>query len=397
MSNATPARKRSRDFGTIRRLPSRKWQARYVDKAGNRHSKSFDAKADATAWLDAVRTDMDRGDRTDPRKARQTFADWAERWRDSRIDHAPKTAEAAEAILRLHVVPFFGAYAVGDIDTSLVQRFVKVTRDSGAKPNTVRNRYRVAYAVLRHAVENKALTANPAVGVRLGRNPRKVDHVYLSAAQVQSLADAITRPASDRGAYYPEHGLRVLFAAYTGMRAGEIVALRAAHVDLMRRTVRVAESTVVVAATVLEHQPPKTDLSQRTVRIPRFLADRLAEHLGPRAADPKALVFPGPDGGPLIHNTWYRKHFVPAVRQAGLPDRLRFHDLRHTCVALLVAQGAPVLAISRQLGHSNIRTTMDTYGHLLPEMVGDLADRLDAAYTAALADPIESAEVRRIG
>jgi integrase len=399
MPEGTPrARRRTRSFGTVRRLQSGRWQVRWFDKAGDRHTapQTFLSKAEASAWLANKETDLRHGDSTDPRKSRQTFAEWATRWQESRIDHAPKTAEAAEAILRLHVVPYFGRYEVADIDRSLVQRFVKASIDHGAKPNTVRNRYRVVYAVLRHAVENKALNANPAVGVRLGRSARKDEQVFLSAAQVEALADAISRPHRNPEAYYPEHGLRVRFAAYTGMRAGEIVALRAGQVDLMRRTVRVVSSTVVASGRVLEGQPTKTR-QERTIKLPRFLAEQLAEHLGPRAADRNALVFPGADGGPMLHNTWYRVHFQPAVRQAGLDPAPRFHDLRHTCVALLVAQGAPILAISRQLGHSTIKTTMDTYGHVLPGTLDDVADRLDAEYARALSDPIRLADVRKIG
>lgn len=159
------------------------------------------SKAEASAWLAKKEPDLRQGDSTDPCKSRQTFAEWAARWQESRIDHAPKTAEAAEAILRLHVVPYFGRYEVADIDRSLVQRFVQAAMDHGAKPNTVRNRYRVVYAVLRHAVENKALTSNPAVGVRLGRSARKDEQVFLSAAQVEALAEAISRPKRNPNAY----------------------------------------------------------------------------------------------------------------------------------------------------------------------------------------------------
>jgi integrase len=400
MTDATPAtppkRRRSAAFGTVTKS-RRRWRARYVDRAGDRHSRTFDQKADAYAWLSEVQTDLARGDRTDPRKGRQTFDVWATKWQESRIDHEPKTVEATEAILRLHVLPFFRRYEVAAIDQSLVQKFVRVSLDQGAKPNSVRNRYRIVFAVLRHAVEGKALASNPAVGVRL-KAARKEEKVYLDAPQVEALAEAISNPVRQRGPaqHFPEHGLRVRFAAYSGMRAGEIVALRAGNVDTVRHTVTVVETTVIASGQVMEGRPPKTEQSERTIRIPRFLSQQLAEHLGARAADRKALVFPGPDGGPMLHNTWYRVHFQPAVRQAGLDPAPRFHDLRHTCVALLVKQGAHALAISRHLGHSTIKTTMDTYGHVLEDAVDEVADRLDATYAAALAKPLSTGTVHDI-
>ncbi len=75
------------------------------------------------------------------------------------------------------------------------------------------------------------------------------------------------------------------------------------------------------------------------------------------------------------------------MRAAGLSDGLRFHDLRHTCAALLIAQGAHPKAIQVHLGHSSIQVTMDRYGHLFPDALEQLADRLDAARAAARTDP----------
>jgi integrase len=394
MDDATPTprarRKRTSTFGTVTCLDSKRWRARYVDKAGNRHGKTFDTKADAKAWLAARQTDIARGDRTDPRRGRLTFAEWADRWTEARAHREPKTLEGEEAILRLHVIPFFGRYQVTDIEHDLVQRFVSTQIRAGEAASTIRKRYRVVYGVLRQAVKGKAVPENVAVGVDLPTS-RRDEKVFLTAAQVEALAEAISAPRRDPETYYPEHALRVRWAAYTGMRAGEIAGLRAGNVDLLRRTVRVCETTVVANRVVHERRPTKTK-QERVIRIPRFLAEQLAEHLGARAGDRDALVF-----GSERHNSWYRVHYVPAVVQAGLDPTPRFHDLRHTCVALLVAQGAPILAISRQLGHSTIQVTMDLYGHIFPSMLDDLSDGLDAARTAALAEPIRPAEVRRIG
>ncbi len=77
------------------------------------------------------------------------------------------------------------------------------------------------------------------------------------------------------------------------------------------------------------------------------------------------------------------RYFKPAVRRAGLPDGLRFHDLRHTCVALLVAQGAHPRAIMERLGHSSIEVTLGRYGHLFPSLDAGLVDGLQQAYEAS--------------
>jgi integrase len=127
--------------------------------------------------------------------------------------------------------------------------------------------------------------------------------------------------------------------------------------------------------------------AERTVRLPRFLRDELAVDLAGRLRDPDGFVFVAPRGGPLRHSNFYQRLFCPALIRAGLPVGVRVHDLRHTCAALLIAQGAHPKAIQAHLGHSSIQATMDRYGHLFPDALEYLAYRLDAARTAAQTDP----------
>lgn len=102
--------------------------------------------------------------------------------------------------------------------------------------------------------------------------------------------------------------------------------------------------------------------------MPRFLCEQLGEHLAERSCGRDDLVFTSPNGSPLRHRSFYRRAFKPAAKAAGLPDELRFHDLRHTCAALLIARGAHPRAIMERLGHSTITVTLNTYGHLFPSL-----------------------------
>jgi integrase len=121
------------------------------------------------------------------------------------------------------------------------------------------------------------------------------------------------------------------------------------------------------------------------VRLPRSIAEELAAYLAARPRDPEALVFTAPLGGPLRPHTWVKGFFKPSVRAAGLPEGLRLYDLRHTCASLLIAQGASVKAVQAQLGHATASITLDTCGHLFPSELEALADRLEQARAAALA------------
>lgn len=399
MDEATPppARQRKSKFGSVRQRGKEKFQARYVDANGVRHSgpHMFRTETEAHKWLASVRTDMGRGGWVDPRKGRDTFEAWADDWTEGLVGKSPKTIQGYDSLLRVHVIPYFGRMKIADVKKSTVKRFV-AHMDRVAGPGTVRAAYRVVYAILRHAVEDEALVRNPAEGIDLPPSEHQ-EIVALTAAQVEALADAISNPPNRPGVHYPQYGLHVRFAAYSGLRAAEIVGLRAGRVDLLRGTVYVAETTVVTTAGVMERQPTK-NRGRRTVTLPRFLVDQLAEHLGPRAADPDALVFPDlVTGGPHRHTWWYQAHFNPALRYAGLPSSVRFHDLRHTCASLLAGNGAHPREVMEHLGHSTINVTMDRYTHVFPSKTAALASASEDTYRAALDAPIQVAEVRQIG
>ena len=111
--------------------------------------------------------------------------------------------------------------------------------------------------------------------------------------------------------------------------------------------------------------PTKT-YGRRSVPMPPTLARELDEHLRTRPQDPAAFVFTAPAGGPLRHVGFYSRQFRPAVERTEIDPRTRFHDLRHTAAALMIAEGAHLLAVKERLGHSSIQVTADRYGHLFP-------------------------------
>lgn len=212
--------------------------------------------------------------------------------------------------------------------------------------------------------------------------------LFLSAEQVIDLSAAIDAP----------YGVLVTFAAYSGLRAGEIGGLRVGRLDLLRAKVDVAEALKDTAGRL--HFGPTKNHERRTVRLPRFLCHLLGAYLAGRPNGSSDLVFTSPQGAPLRHNAFYRRQFKPAVAAAGLPSELRFHDLRHTCAALLIAQGAHPRAIMERLGYSSITVTIDTYGHLFPALDEALSDGLERTYQAARANRNETscgADVVQIG
>jgi integrase len=148
-------------------------------------------------------------------------------------------------------------------------------------------------------------------------------------------------------------------------------------VNLLKRRLEVVESLSEVRGKLVVG-PTKTR-NRRTVTLPSFLAEIIGQHVG-RYPSRDGRVFTAAEGGPVRHHNFYLRHFRPAVQAvAELPEGLRFHDLRHTCAAICIAQGMDVKAIQQRLGHASIRTTLDRYGHLFEGHDQELLDRLDAA------------------
>jgi integrase len=221
------------------------------------------------------------------------------------------------------------------------------------------------------AVRDGVLGRSPCDGVELTRPGPTAEMRVITPAEIVRLAIAI----------HPRYEAVIYLAAYAGLRWGELAALRPERIDLQRGSIEVCQSLADVSRALIT-QPPKSGKS-RSVGLPRFLRDMLADHLGEFYSE--NYVFTSPMGEPLRRSNWYRRDFKPAVIASGVDPSLSFHHLRSTCVALAVAEGAHPKAVQERLGHGSIRITLDTYGELFPSLDERLRDDLDRARIEALA------------
>ena len=220
------------------------------------------------------------------------------------------------------------------------------------------------------AVEDAIITRSPVRGIKLPAT-KTAEKRFLAHTEVMELADAIS----------PRHRALVLAACYTGMRFGELAALRLENLNLLKAFATVVETASEVSGRIIIG-PPKTASSRRQISLPQFLVHELSEHLRQHGPGNEGLVFSAPRGGPLRRTLFRRRVWLPAVDQSvGQP--CRFHDLRHTHAALLIAEGTHPKVIQERLGHASIRTTLDTYGHLFEGLDEAAADSLDAAIAKA--------------
>jgi integrase len=161
--------------------------------------------------------------------------------------------------------------------------------------------------------------------------------------------------------------------ALVGLRIGEALALRYEDVDLERGTIRV-ERTLHEG----ECSAPKTSSSRRTLSLPQRALEALVRHCGGRN-NPTGYLFTTASGKPVNVSNFYRWSWRPALRQAGLPETLTPHQLRHGTASLLLNQNVPIPVVSKYLGHANPGITMKVYAHMIDGTSGMAADGIDEA------------------
>ncbi|MDH3251002.1 MAG: site-specific integrase, partial [Acidimicrobiia bacterium] len=168
------------------------------------------------------------------------------------------------------------------------------------------------------------------------------------------------------------------------LRFGELAALRANDLDLLRGTLRVDEQLSRQGSWKMVAGPLKSKKAYRTIGIPAFLCEELAAHIAqyPSGSD---FVFSHAQGGPLDYNRFRRRHWKPAV-EASVGPPCTPHDLRHTHVAMLIAENQSPRYIADRLGHESTRTVLDVYGHLYEGIDEAAMEGLDRLRSQAVAD-----------
>ena len=370
--------------GTTRNVHSKdhgrgkRWRARYVDPEGRERAKSFDTKGQAQQWLNAeVVAKVVSGTYTAPEAGRATVADIYELWIKSQPHVAVKTLALRKGSWLNRVEPVFGKLAVADVRGVAIKHWIGGMVEAGDSASTITLAVGVLRGVLDLAVEDNRIARNPAKGVKLP----KADHAdrgYLTHSQVALLASKLShRPEVAR------------FLAYTGLRWGEMAALRVQDFDMLRRRINVSQK--VVEHNGLHFGPPK-DHERRSVPFPASMAVELAALMEGKGRD--ELVFTDRRGNVLRGNNYRTRYFAPAVTACQKVDEsfpaIVPHSLRHTAASLAVSAGANVKAVQRMLGHANASMTLDTYADLFDDDLDTVADKLDMALRVAAAYPLRT-------
>jgi integrase len=355
-----------RQNGSIRRLPSGRYQARHTDRDGQRHVKTHSTKGDADAWLAIQQSDQIRGSWVDPKAGSVSLNQYSEDWLAHKTNLAPRTRELYSDQLRLQIQPVLGPTEIGRLTSGAVRAwFAGMVSKYGEQSPTPAKCYRLLSQIMKVAQSDGLILRNPCAikGASIERAPERP---VASVDQVWALADAIN----------PRYRLLVLLAGWCGLRRGELVALRRDRIDLGNHTISVEEAVKELKSGKRLIGNPKSAAGRRRIAIPANLVEEIVTHLDAYVGDAEdSFVFTGPQCADslrygTLYAAWHKA--VVAVGMTGF----RLHDLRHTAGTLAATTGASTSELMLRLGHSTPQAAL-RYQHATAQRDREIAGRLD--------------------
>lgn len=299
----------------------------------------------------------------EPTRGKITVEGWWNEWDPKRKDIKPGTRAKHATHTRHHIFPTFGGVPLRRLTTEALQEWVdRMEGELDLAPSTVHSIVYTLTAALKAAVQQKRIPFNPADGLEL--SPIEVrEMLILTPQRIADLAANID----------PRYSTWVWVAAFTGLRFGELAALRPMDIDFENETVRVVRTLVEING---HHSfgTPKTKKGTRTVPFfSSMLADLLREAC--EGLGPTDLVFTAPSGSLLQRSSFRSRFFNPACVAIGVGEnwtddrgRVRYrgfrpHDLRHTAISMWAKNTNNPADVARWAGHASVRTVYDRYVH----------------------------------
>lgn len=313
-----------------------------------------------------------------------TFSAYADQWlKDyARMECKTSTAKGYERVIEQYLRPRFGSMHLKNVTRDDLKTMINELVEKDLSRNTIRNVLCVIRSMFNQAIESGIVESNPAA--RLGRFTRtaktpETKGTALTSKEVEQFLSAAKKICLE---YHP----LFLVAVRAGLRRGELVALQWGDLQFgvdendANRFILVQHNYVCREHTTTKSKKSRrVDMSREVRRALVELRDQhlLAAYLKGKTDITSDLVFPSPDGGILDPDNLYHRYFIPVLTGAGI-RKIRLHDLRHTFGSLLIQNGASIVYVKEQMGHSSIQITVDIYGHLIPGANISFVDRLDA-------------------
>jgi integrase len=301
----------------------------------------------------------------DHSRGQVTFAEYVETvWLPSKQVET-STLAAYRSYLDKHFIPTFGRRPMGKILPTEIQRWVTTATTTapgnGLSAASVRKYHTMLHSVFERALRDRVVTFNPCAHTEL---PKVIKRKARTLTPAEYDAILASLPA--------QHRVMVETAINTGLRWGELIALKPRHLDLIKRTLTVEETVVEVSTKnsptgqrMLTKPYPK-DNEARTMELPPDLVGQVAAWITSRRLGPDDLLFATRDGTPISRNTFRTRVWMPAIAASGVDFGVRVHDLRHAHASWLLAGGSDLKSVMDRMGHAQITTTQK-YLHALPD------------------------------
>lgn len=334
-------------------------QARCTDYRGEviqKHKRGFSTMREAKEWEQQFLA-QSVGKLSD-----MTFAEFVEKY-FADLDVRQNTLRSKRYIIELKILPYFGKRKITEITQADILAWQKDIKKGGYEDTYLYTINSQLSAIFNHAVRVYDLPSNPCQKVKsMGKKQAKEMNIWTQEQFEQFLPYVKDKP-------YSYYGFLIFF--WTGLRLGELLALTVGDIDLDNKTLTVNKSCQYLNGERVI-TPPKTEKSNRVVPLPDSLVEELREYFNRRYGIMDSdVIFP-------VTKSYFEHEMIRGARLAGVP-KIRIHDIRHSHASMLISKmNVPILAVSRRLGHEKVSITMDTYGHMYPNQMDDIATQLNA-------------------
>lgn len=296
-----------------------------------------------------------------------------------------KTAERYGELVDNQIVPHLGAKLVQKLKVLDIEAWHNALKTGGRKDGaggisnrTIGHAHRVLSKALREAARFDLVTKNVAA---TERPPKVDDEEEVTIIEEHRLGDLL-KGLAGRTMY-----AKAVTALFTGVRRGELLALRRGRIDLDAKTVEICEALEQTKAHGIRFKKPKSKAGRRQIALPDIVVDALRLHLreqlelrlklGLGRPSDDDLVFPALDGGPISPRA-FSAEWADVAASIDMPE-VTFHALRHTHASQLIDAGIDVVTISKRLGHASPAITLKVYAHLFRKRDDKAADAINAA------------------
>jgi len=355
----------------------KQWVAQVVLENGKTRQRYFWTQAEAADALNETLYEQKRGMLVTEKD--QTVNHLIEHWLENVHKKTIRLSSYAEyrSVTNAHILPELGHIKLQQLTIQRVERFYMRKQEEGLSAGRIRAIHKVLHQALAYAVRTNLVMRNVCDAVRLPRLTRR-ERQSLSVVQARRLLDVA------KG-----HQLEAIVTAalLTGMREGELLALRWSDINFEQQYLQVRRTVRRISGQGIKEGEPKSESSRRKIMLSPFLLDVLKQH---RVRQLEAKLKAGPlweerdlvfcnNRGKFMDNPDLLKRFGRLLKAADLPH-MHFHDLRHSAATFLLAMGVHAKIAQELLGHSNIAITLNIYSHVLPSMQKDAVDRLSGLF-----------------